>query len=62
MYIFVKPKVALVGDKVSENCLRWFGHMQRRPLTAGSVRKCMITISTTMIKVGKTKTHMDDNN
>ena len=25
--------VATIGDKIRETCLRWFGHVQRRPAT-----------------------------
>ena len=27
-------RVATIGGKIRETCLRWFGHVQRRPVTA----------------------------
>ena len=32
--------VAIIGDKIRETCLKWFGHVQRKPITA-SVRKSL---------------------
>ena len=33
-------KVATIGDKIRKTRLRWFGHVQRRPVTA-PVRKSL---------------------
>ena len=32
--------VAMIGDKIRETCLRWFGNAQRR-LAVAPVRKCL---------------------